>query len=401
MLPLREQIVMPERYLTVETLSRTEDLRNANEDWIGLCAHPEAHPRFIEAACSGDETVIRPHVVLVRRAGVAVGLAVSRLERAPLPIEFGLATLAAPQVATLRLSYNGIVGAEDEDVWSLLWEGLSEPLRSGEAQAMFWDHITAGSSLDTFIASPPTGFIRDLSPAKPSTHWVLDTTGGYDAYVAGRSKMMRHNIKRATKGIGELGTRAEIRRYASIDDLATIMADSEAIARETFLRKMGVGFDCSLRSHAMTRAGLEIGAFRADILYVDDKPAAYWHVLQWRDTRFTTHTGYSPAFAKLSVGSYLLQRLVADSCADPNTICIDFGFGDAFYKKEAGTANWQESSRLVYARRVKAVGLNVLRGGVGYSAAYADQALSSLGARDKVKAFWRKRVSSRKTSDDA
>jgi Acetyltransferase (GNAT) domain len=378
--------------LAVETLTRADDLRLPNDDWISLCIHPEAHPRFIDAVCTSDPSVVRPHVVLARKNGQAVGLAVARIERAPVPIAFGPMALLSPHMRVLRLSYQGVAGADDPDVLSALWDGLSAPLRNGEADALIFDHIAVGSSLDNLSASPLGGVLRDLSPRKESVHWVLDLPPSYEDYLAARSKNMRHNIKRTKKRVEELGDRLEVKTYSAPTDFARIAADSEAIAKLTYHRKLGVGFSDAPRDLALLRAGLEIGAFRADILYVDGEPKAFWHVLQWHRCRHTTHTGYDPGLSKLNIGTYLLQRLIAESCDDPATDRIDFGFGHAPYKLEVCNRNWSEVSRIVFARRLGTAGLNLSRGGAGHLATGSDRLLTRMGVRDKVKSIWRKKA---------
>lgn len=379
--------------LDVVRITRREDLRSRDADWISLCRHPEAHPAFIEAVCEAGPTIVRPHVVLVYRDQMVVGLAVARIERMAIPIRFGLATLAAPRLDVVKLSYDGIIGESDSEVLAALLDALFAPLRGGEADAILFDHVRVGSLAERAAALPGRRGIRDLSPIVPSIHWATDLPGSYEEFLTGLSKnargSVRNNEKRTNKA---LGSRLRVVSFRGEADLGEIVRRCEAVARRTYHRTLGVGFADDPLSVALARVGLSIGALRCFVLIVDDEPKAFWTGLAWRGTFYTTTTGYDPELGGLGIGGYLLHQIIAELCVDPTVSRIDFGLGHADYKQRLCEDRWEEAFRLVFAPRPKPIAVNVVRAVGVYAALAGDRLLRKLGVRDRLKARWWRRV---------
>ena len=82
---------------------------------------------------------------------------------------------------------------------------------------------------------------------------------------------------------------------------------------------------------------MERGWFRAYVLYLDDEPVAFWQGQAYNGVFSTGVPGFDPAYADHRVGNYVLFKLIADLCADESIETLDYGFGDAEYKRRFGT----------------------------------------------------------------
>jgi CelD/BcsL family acetyltransferase involved in cellulose biosynthesis len=138
---------------------------------------------------------------------------------------------------------------------------------------------------------------------------------------------------------------------------------------------------------------MEHGWFRAWVLYVRGAPVAFWPGEAFGGRFRSGIPGYDPAFNQYRVGTYVLMRMIEDLCADEAVTLLDFGFGDAEYKRRFGDRSWLEEDVLVYARRLRPAWVNIVR----TSFLGANAAAFALGRRvgvfSRIKNWWRSRLS--------
>ncbi len=71
--------------------------------------------------------------------------------------------------------------------------------------------------------------------------------------------------------------------------------------------------------------------------------------------------GFDDAYAEHRVGIYLLMRVIEDACADPSSIVLDFGPGDAAYKEQYSNESREERNVVVFAPTFRARRINATR----------------------------------------
>jgi CelD/BcsL family acetyltransferase involved in cellulose biosynthesis len=91
----------------------------------------------------------------------------------------------------------------------------------------------------------------------------------------------------------------------------------------------------------------------------------------------------------------LLMRLFEDACADPAIDVIDFGPGDADYKRLYTNDGVPERNLFVFAPTLRARRVNTTRTVILGLALGARRALDAVNATDRLKALWRKRLRER------
>ena len=137
---------------------------------------------------------------------------------------------------------------------------------------------------------------------------------------------------------------------------------------------------------------MERGWFRAYVLYLDGEPIAFWHGHAYRGVFSTGVPGFDRAHAELRVGNYVLLKLIADLCADPEVRTLDYGFGDAEYKRRFGTRCRSEQDVHLFAGTFRGFRVNALRSGLTATAAGARKALARGDVLDRLKRGWRDRL---------
>ena len=93
----------------------------------------------------------------------------------------------------------------------------------------------------------------------------------------------------------------------------------------------------------------------------------------------------------------MFLKLVESLCRE-GVAEIDFGLGDALYKQRFGDECWEDGSVFIFAPTLKARWLNLVRTGLQGPAQAGRRALDRLGLEQRLKTFWRKKLSGRQES---
>jgi CelD/BcsL family acetyltransferase involved in cellulose biosynthesis len=82
------------------------------------------------------------------------------------------------------------------------------------------------------------------------------------------------------------------------------------------------------------------------------------------------------------------MRVFEDLCENEKIEAVDFGLGDAQYKREYCDDTWQEYSVFLFAPTLRPLFLNALRGGTRALSLYAERLIGE-GIRLRIKRAWR------------
>jgi len=129
------------------------------------------------------------------------------------------------------------------------------------------------------------------------------------------------------------------------------------------------------------------------VLYLDREPIAFWQGHAYRGVFSTGVPGFDPAYASLRVGNYVLFKLIADLCDDPEMHTLDYGFGDAEYKRRFGTRSRDEQDLHLWAPTAKGLRVNAVRSAVGAAVAGGTRLLERSDRLGRLKRGWRDRLS--------
>jgi CelD/BcsL family acetyltransferase involved in cellulose biosynthesis len=338
-----------------------------------------------------EPTVLRPHVVVVERAGEPTGIVVARLEDTRLRARFGYDAAYEPRVRMLTVAYGGVLGdcGPEEGLVDLLRESLA-----GErVDVVRLRMLAVGSSLHAAAkASSPQLRRRHFAPSM--LHWRCAIPDSFDEFLAARSKERRRNVRRYGRRLEEVhGQQVEVRLFTKRADLDRLFADTASVHRTTYQAALGVGFSDDELTRSLTELAMERGWFRGAVLYLGGRPAAFWHGNAYRGTFSTSVTGFDPAEAENRPGTYLLMSLVEGLCADPTVDTLDFGFGDAEYKRQFGDSSALEEDVVVFEPRARPLAVNAGQTAVLATAAAGRWALARSGHLRSARKAWRQRLS--------
>jgi hypothetical protein len=332
--------------------------------------------------------VVRPHVLVLERAGEPVSLVVGRLEEVTLPARLGYVGVS-PRLRMVTVAYGGILGACTDA--AVLFDSLRGSLDDERVDLVRLRMLTVGSSLHA-AAREQAGILRRRRFERALLHWRCAVPDSVDAFLATRSRERRRHIRRYQRRLEEaFQGEVEVRRYTSRGDLDRLFADSERVQEKTYQRSLGVGFADDELARELTGLAMDKNWFQGVVLYLRGEPAAFWHGSAYRGTFGTSVTGYDPALAEHRPGTYLLMKLVETLCVDPAVHALDFGFGDAEYKRSFGDTSVLEEDVVVFEPRPRPLAVNAVESALLGTATLGRAVLGSEGL-DRARRTWRRRL---------
>jgi CelD/BcsL family acetyltransferase involved in cellulose biosynthesis len=371
---------------SIRVLRTPEELEAMRAAWAGMdFSYIDADLDYLLTVAAARTEVSRPHVVVAGRDGEAEGMLVGRLEERELPARFGYATVWRPSMRCITVVHGGVVGSKP--AVRAMVASLMQSLAEGEAEAVFVHRVAVGTPLHLAASTQPGWACRQRFVV-PTRHWAADLPDTFDAFLSGLAQKERANVRRARrKALSDFGDRIEIRRVGPEGELDPVIADLEQVASKTYQRGLGAGFRAA-DDRPLLRCAHERGWLNAWVMYIDGAPCAFEIGHLYGETFFSSAKGFDPAFGRQRVGTFLHMEMLRDLCDDPRVRSIDFGFGDADYKRRYATRHWLETDLVAYAPAIRPI----LVGAVRNAVAGADQAARRLAGSDRiarVKRRWR------------
>jgi CelD/BcsL family acetyltransferase involved in cellulose biosynthesis len=347
---------------------------------------------FVLAYVENTRGVHRPHAVVLSDESGPVALVSGRIEDAPLPARLGPKTVLNPTVRSLTVTYGGFMGQVDGTTTPQLLAALQESVEPGEIDIIRMRMLDLDSPVRT-AAIEGSPFLRREHFSAQMPHWRTQISGSLDEFLARRSRRRRESVRRYAKRLEKTyGDGARIEIFRTRDQIDHLFADSALIHRETYQHVLGVGFSDEKVQRALTELAMDRGWFRGYILYLNDAPAAFWHGNAYKGVFGIGATGFDPAFADARPGTYLLMRAVEDLAADGSVHTLDFGFGDAEYKRHFGDECRPEEDVVLVERRARPLALNLARTGLQGTTKVARGAVERVGGLGRLRRRRRERL---------
>jgi CelD/BcsL family acetyltransferase involved in cellulose biosynthesis len=352
---------------------------------------------FYLALAASRDNFVRPYVLLLERSGEVEAMLVARIEDIALRAKLGYRSLFSARVRAITLVHGGVTGITDANAAAFVDE-LNGSLARREADVLSLSGQATSSPLYRAAARGIPAFRREPA-GHATTHHTLALPATMEAFLASRSKSTRESVKRYRKKVErDLGERLELRVYRKPADIDRIFGDTEPVAAQTYQRGLGVALADTPAQRALIEVGLERDWFRTYVLALDGRTIAFWPGYAYRGTFFIGTPGYDPAFAEYRIGMYLQMRMIEDFCADPDLHTVDYGFGDAEYKRRFGSDSWEEADLLAFAPTPRALAVHAVRSAILLGVDGARGTLARAGLLDRMKRGWRRRLAASSTT---
>jgi Acetyltransferase (GNAT) domain len=333
--------------------------------------------------------IIRPHVALLERDGSPAALAVGRVEEVDLTARLGYKTVLSPRVRALTIAQGGLLGVDAESA-EPLFAALSGALAERGLHVLRLRLLPVGGPVHELARSRP-GLLTRQHVGVQVERWRARIPATFDDYLSARSSKTRSNVKRYARRLEDrFGDGIAFRVFRTPDELEELMRDTEAVHVKTYQHGMAAGLTGIELERRLRALAAERGWFRGFVLYLDGAPAAFWHGTAYRGVFYTGPTGYDPAHRDLRLGTYVLGKMVEQLCGEVDW--MDFGSGDAEYKRHFSDEHRLEEDVAVFASRPRPIAINLAQTAVRGVARASGSVLAKSGRLRAARRAWRGRL---------
>ena len=322
--------------------------------WDRLAVHsPHACRSLYSLVQRTSGGMERPHVTILDRGGSDSILVVGRVEHRPVVVRAGYRKLLTLGARWLTIVPGGVVGVRDEADGEVVMSVLMGALEAEHADILELSKVVVGSPL-ACAAMKRLPWYRVNHGGFAQPHRCADLSGGFEAYLARRSRNTRQRLRRRLRKLESSSERICVRRIGPGDDVEANCRELERIASASYQRGLDAGFrDDQLHRELMSWS--VDGRFRVWILSIDGTPCAFLSGLVHDATFFLFDMAFDPAYAAEEPGALLQVRVLEELADDPGVDAYDFAFGDAQYKQSLSDECWQEIDILGFAARPRAL----------------------------------------------
>jgi len=394
-IPSRQTSTPPDATLAglpVELADSVEACQQLREPWLRLrerCGvqSPNTDPdRFLAVVGAMDDA--RPHLVLLGPRESPRAMIVARTSRRRAAYRLGYLKFPSPVLRALDVVYEGLLTDGQPDSFMLALAHLVGYLRRRAFDTVSFNHLRLEQA-HSVISN-----VRRAVVDPPELHWRFELVPrSYEHTIARLSPRDRSNIRRKAKRLTtHFKGNVRLRLFTREDELDEFMSGAVGIIAGGYQGALQVG----LQDNALWRAMLSADAcsrrLRCYWLEANGEPIAHETGAVYANTYHGYATAFLPKYHALSPGQMLLIRVIEDLCA-VGVRCIDWGFGDAEYKRIYGTECWVEQSVRLYGRTARATVAWLLDVAVTQAASGLKSVAERLGTLRRIKNAWRRRMS--------
>ena len=335
-----------------------EEVEAIRDVWTSWRWNPNADIDFYLQVLRLRPEIARPHVLVLHRDDAPVAMLIGRLVMSKVEARLGYASLLGTQARTLTFIQGGQAGDMSAENSGLLISEIIRLLRNGEADLADFRFVRTDSPLYQALAQHPGFLMRDRFP-QTQPHWKLILPNKVGELYGRFTSKGRKNLRWQAKKLMEEFS-GKIMCFRHPEELDRMFQDVEAVASKTYHRGLGVGFVDNAEMRERMQLEAKQGRLRAHVLYLADKPGAFWIGNMCGGRFFSDFLGYDDRWAKYSPGTFLMTKVLEEMCAE-HVEEVDFGLGDADYKRRFGNCSWEDASINIFAPSLKGLRINAFR----------------------------------------
>ena len=377
---------------SIEIIRNFEELEQIRKFWEKVQWHPFTDIDYFTKFAHAHEGFIEPYVMVLKRGDLPVTLMIGWLQQKSLNLKIGYKTVFKPNVRFLHIEYAGVLGDASHSNSEMLIKHIMNFLAKNEADFAYFKFIKQDAPIFQLAMRMPSFLCRDYHPFI-NPHWAICMPDCFDDFIARFSPTKRKKMRRQNNLINRrFKDNVVVKCFRAKDDLETAFRDLETIASRTYQRGLMVGYDDSAQTHKEFIFAAERHWLRIYILYLNGVPAAYTTGYVYGKTYVGLAQGYDPAFKDYSPGIFTVLREIESLCCEGSIEIYDFGYGDAFYKRQFSEKKWNDAEVYVFAPTLKGVQLNFMRSLIAIVDKSIKIVLSHVNMLDWVKKRWRQKM---------
>jgi len=183
---------------------------------------------------------------------------------------------------------------------------------------------------------------------------LLRIEGSFEDYLGRLRSKTRYSLRKSVRKMEELGRPLRLERVKRPDQVPRFLETAVEVSRKSWQHRE-LGQRVSDSETAMRKAAdlVERGLLWAYLLFSGEEPCAFSIAHQYRGVVNAQEMGYHQDFAAYSPGKVLLYLIIKDLHAEESVTLLNFGMGDAEYKRWFADIERTESSWLLMRRSLR------------------------------------------------
>ena len=368
-------------------IAELEEIRELWESWPGnRDSEMESYLRFLRS----NPAAVRPHVLVVYREGRPDAILVGRIDHGQISCRVGYLSVRF-RAQTMCFVYGALRGNPSRENCDLMVGEILRSLSQGEADVAYMNFLRQESDLCGLSVKKPGLLSRDyVRITQP--HFAITLPATMEEFYRGLSSGARWQVKNKQKKLlKDFGGDVRVKCFREAAEIDAMGQDVEQVARTSYQRGLGVGFMDGPETREQLRFKSQKGWLRAYVLYVSDRPRAFWIGDMNQGTFGSDYLAYDTELGKYSPGMFLITKVIEGFC-DGNregVTAVDFATGHAQYKEVLSNQRWSEVSVYIFAPSLKGISLNVVRSFIGGIDQIIKKALARTNLLQRIKKHWR------------
>lgn len=302
-----------------------------------------------------------PCVILLTCNGEPRTIMVGRVERTQLKCSIGYKALCSLPLKCLSVVYGGIIGDRTDEVCAMLIQKAMEMLTGNEIDTICLNYVPLGSAAFRQATKIPNVLCRTRFP-RIERHWTMTIPGNMGSVYQSLSPKTRNTLRRKIRKLQkQFAGQIKVVTYRDENECEQAISAASSISEHTYHAGLGAGLVDDPQTREMMKTASRQGWLRMSILYIKDEPCSFQLGLHYGKNYFLEQLGFNPAWKQWNVGTYLFHMVLEELCLDPRVEELNFGFGDAQYKRIYGTEHWDEASVYIFAPRRYPLFINTLQ----------------------------------------
>ena len=325
-----------------------QEIRQIADSWNSLCLNPNSDLEHYLLVCRLRKEVLSPWVVSVGDGGECKAIIAGRIEDTVLRPKIGYLRLPGIRVRTLVIIYEGVLGVVGNEEAEAFCNAVLGTFREHQIQVITFNHL---SDRHFALWEALRNFKHSVGLLNPdwSPHRALNIQGDPGVLFKKMSRKHRIWIKSRERKLNEVFEGAVVWHWEKeFDDLGKMCDRVEAVARRTYQRGLGAGFVDNEETRQRLSLFGQRGMLRLTFLEGKNRPLSFRLTVIYKGTGYASGTGYLPEVAEFRVGTLTLCNTV-EQLAGEGISRLDYGLGDADYKKRFSDTEWREATFHIFA----------------------------------------------------
>lgn len=370
---------------TAESIEAQRRLWN-EMDWL-----PLADIDFYLSVAEVRPEVLRPVVLLMLGHRGNKIMAACRVEKRMMLCSIGYKVVYQTQLTQLTVAYIGTTGNVDYTTAAAFVSTLQRFMENQGLDAVNFDALPVASPLHEAARKEPIWLCRDyVSPV--ALHWTMTVPRTLDEFFSRLSTKARHELRRQIRNLEKrYPERVQYVLLRDESEVDRLCRDAEFIVGKTYHRGLGVGFTDSKEVRLGTTLFARKHRLLAYMLYIEGRPSAFWMGTIYGNTLRLAYTGYDPLLEKMGIGTILFVKMVENLCQSfPQVGVIDFGMGDAWYKRRFGDRSCEETSSFIFSTSLRSIRANCIRTLIIGLSRSLLTLMKKTNLESRIKKYWRR-----------